>query len=105
MADGRFLDGAPRLGFSLALLFIACTAVSIHWLGDNSLTTGWWLSVIPPLWGMIILLSLWEFYRSGEPSMPAVRALVLIIVLPAFRLSVTPNQPGWLWLPRRKRRR
>lgn len=57
------------------------------------------MNIIPPLWALIVLLSLWEFYRSGEKSMRVVRGLVLIIVMPAFRLSVTPNQPGWLWLP------
>ena len=96
---GSIPEGEPLFGFSLALLFIASAAVSIHWLGENSLTEGWWLNVIPPLWAAIIVVSLWEFYRYRARSLRAVRSLVLIIVLPAFRLSLTPMQPGWLWLP------
>jgi len=87
------------VNFSAAMLFLGLMALSIPWLGENNFNPGWSLNIMLPLWLLIILLSLWEFLQASDRSMSVAKSLVLIIAIPAFRISVTPTHPGWLWLP------
>lgn len=114
MSDSKLLKDSPDLSsevatvrskvmFSVALAFLLLTAFSM--LGYDHATSqseqgrflGWFFGI---LWLAIFIESVFGFWQSADYSWQATGRLVLILLIPPYRLALATHAPGnCIWLP------
>lgn len=89
--------------FVVALLFLVLMAAMIALLDRPNVSLAavsglfWSLGL---LWGILLIESLWGYIEVGDHSWRANKRLLIVILLPPFRLTMaTCASPECLWLP------
>jgi hypothetical protein len=103
---GRVHHGSTnreRVMTTLALVFLCLTAFALHHYSHTTAETrtggvlGW---LFLALWALLFLEALDGYWRQGDYSWSAGRRLMLLWLIPPYRLALSPYPAGTcMWLP------
>ncbi len=85
--------------FSISIAFLIAVATMLHRF-TNGQKVGWNLLAIALLWTVIVSDTLIGFLRRTDYSSQAWKKMVLLVLIPPFRMTITTYQQNeYVWLP------